>query len=158
MSSGSLPLPEKKSRGLMAQGRAIAEAREAARKTQPEVAAALSVNAITISRWERGVSRPPSAQLSQLEGYLGLKPGTLGGKAPMHGAASRVSEPAGRYQVGLSDGIRLGYVWAARELLDKALAGIEADPTQRVDAPTLDRSRKNYGEAKGSGRGGPADG
>jgi hypothetical protein len=30
------------------------------------------------------------------------------------------------YQAGMSEGIRMGYVKAARELLDKALAGFEA--------------------------------
>lgn len=53
-------------------GRIIRKARHAAHLTQAEVAAALNVSPVTVSRWERGTMRPKPELLEEVTATLTL--------------------------------------------------------------------------------------
>lgn len=59
-------------------GRALKSARESAGLSQKATAARVGVDVITVSRWERGVRRPPRAAVLLLAELLGVEPESLG--------------------------------------------------------------------------------
>jgi transcriptional regulator with XRE-family HTH domain len=130
-------MPEKLDPARIDEGLRLSTARRHAGLDQREVAERLRINPQTVSRWERGLSAVHPAMRQQLARLLQVEAASIW-PAVSTGVVSR--ETGG---VSLAEAARWGYVQAARDLLNRALAetGIEAPPAAqplRVGAALAD--------------------
>lgn len=98
----------------------IRDARERAGLTQAELAAAVGVAVQTISRWERGVSKPNVDDIAALAAAVGIVPAELYGESVQH-VTARISG---------------GEVSGPADLVQRVLSGLAYDHASRpVETP-----------------------